>query len=552
MPSPRMPLIATQVAALMAQAARLRQANRLADSIAPLREAARLEPGNFAIQHDLGLACMDCGRLPEAIAALHRAVEINPRHAKAHWRLGVGLEQHGDAVMAVEAYRRAVALLPSLAEAQMRLAMLLDGLGQRAEVLNCYRRAAASQPNTSLGRLAGANVMLSDNRDAEAERLLRQTLARDATHALAHELLGRVLADAGRFPEAHDSYAQAIAHAPQFAGLYYDLVRCRRITQSDGALIAQMEAALNRPGLSAERRLRLTLALGKAADDLGDYALAMQRFDAADSVRRGIIGFDLRAFEARVDRLIAGFSAEVIARAPELGSQDATPILILGMPRSGTTLVEQIISAHGEVGAGGELHFWTRCGEMMEQAGATGTEPDFLAGTAQNYLRVLRTIAPKAVRVTDKQPFNFVWAGLIHLAFPRAAIIHCRRGAIDTALSIHQTLFATHYSFPTGGAELVAYYRAYERLMAHWRRVLPPDRFLEVDYEALIADPEPVIRRMVGFCGVPWDEACLHPEANTRVVKTPSKWQVRQPINRNSVERWRRYEAWLGALRELV
>ena len=222
------------------------------------------------------------------------------------------------------------------------------------------------------------------------------------------------------------------------------------------------------------------------------------------------------------------------------------------MPRSGTTLVEQIVSSHREVRAGGELNFWNERGAAWHRAGPAGTEAPFLGQAAADYLGVLRAIGPKAARVTDKMPFNFLWAGLIHLAFPRATIIHCRRAAIDTALSIHQTLFHPSLAFPTGGAKLVAYFRSYQRLTDHWRRVLPADRFIEVEYEELTREPEPVIRRIIAGCGLAWDDACLRPERNPRSVKTPSKWQTRQPIYRHSVERWRRYEPWLGPLRALL
>jgi hypothetical protein len=168
--------------------------------------------------------------------------------------------------------------------------------------------------------------------------------------------------------------------------------------------------------------------VGKAADDLGDYALAMQHFDVADAVRRGSGSFDSAAFDTQINRLIARCTPELIARAPELGSGDATPVLIIGMPRSGTTLVEQIVSSHPEVGAGGELNFWNERGAAWHQA---GTEAPFPSQVAAEYLGVLRAIAPKAARVTDKMPFNFLWAGLIHLAFPSVTIIHCRRAAID-------------------------------------------------------------------------------------------------------------------------
>ncbi len=298
--------------------------------------------------------------------------------------------------------------------------------------------------------------------------------------------------------------------------------------------------------------MRLHLAIGKAADDLGDYALAMQHFDAGDAVRRSSLSFDSAAFAVEIDQLIARCTPELIARAPELGSCDATPVLILGMPRSGTTLVEQIVSNHPEVGAGGELHFWNQRGPAWHRSGAAGTETPFLAKAAADYLGVLRAIAPRAARVTDKMPFNFLWAGLIHLAFPRAIIIHCRRAAVDTALSIHQTHFHPSLAFPTGGDELVMYFRSYQRLIDHWRSVLPPDRFIEVDYEELTRAPEPVIRRIIAACGLDWHDACLRPESNPQAVRTPSKWQARQPIYRNSVARWRRYEPWLGPLRALV
>jgi hypothetical protein len=222
------------------------------------------------------------------------------------------------------------------------------------------------------------------------------------------------------------------------------------------------------------------------------------------------------------------------------------------MPRSGTTLVEQIVSSHPEVGAGGELNFWNERGAAWHRAGPAGSEAPFLAQAVADYLAVLRAVGPKAARVTDKMPFNFLWAGLIHLAFPRATIIHCRRAAIDTALSIHQTLFHPGLAFPTGGSKLVAYFRSYQRLTDHWRKVLPADRFIEVEYEDLTRDPEPEIRRIIAGCGLPWEDACLRPERNPRAVKTPSKWQTRQPIYRHSVERWRRYEPWLGPLSALL
>ena len=541
-----------QAAPLLAQATQLLRAGRTADAIAPLRHAALLEPSNSIIQHDLGLACLEVGRIEDAVAALQQAVASNPRYADAYFRLGIALEKQGNIGGAIVAYDRATQQLPSLTEAWFRVGALVYILGHRNEAISCFRRASMAGGRTSFGRLGKARALLIEDRNQEAEQVLRETLVADPANAMAYELLGNLLSELGRFDEARACFERAIAIAPVLAGSYYDLVRCRPVTRDDDGLLQSMQAALATPGLEAGHRLRVHLAIGKAAEDLGDYGLAMQHFDAADAVRRGCAPFDSAAFAITIDRLIDRFTPELIAQASQLGSSDATPVLIIGMPRSGTTLVEQIISMHPEVGAGGELNFWNERGSEWLRSGAAGNEKPFLSRAVTDYLRLLRAIGPKAERVTDKMPFNFLWAGLIHLAFPRAIIIHCRRVAIDTALSIHQTHFHPTLPFPTGGSDLVDYFHSYQRLVDHWRSVLPADRFIEVDYEELSSTPEPVIRTIITACGLAWHEACLRPESNLRPVKTASKWQTRQPIYRTSVARWRRYEPWLGPLRALV
>ena len=551
------PAGAQQVAPLLALATQCLRAGRPADAIAPLHDAALLQPSNPIIQHDLGLACLEVDRVPDAIAAFERAVASNPSYADAYFRLGIALEKLGDIGGAIAAYDRATELQPSLTEAWFRAGALVYIMGHRDEAIGCFRRAAATGGNTGFGRLGKARALLTEDRNEEAELVLRKTLSLDPTNAMAHDLLGNLLSEFGRFDEARECFERAIEIAPLMAGSYYELVRCRPATSEDDGLLQRMEAALATPGLEAAQGLRLHLAIGKAAEDLGDCALAMQHFDAADAVRRGTASFDSAAFSLEIDRLISRCTRGWIARAPELGSSDATPVLIVGMPRSGTTLVEQIVSMHPEVGAGGELHFWNQRGAAWHRSSAAKDQTpfvvsEFLATAAADYLGVLRAIAPTAARVTDKMPFNFLWAGLIHVAFPRAIIIHCRRAAIDTALSIHQTHFHPSLAFPTGGAELVAYFRSYQRLIDHWRSVLPRDRFIEVDYEDLTRAPEPVIRRIIASCGLAWHDECLRPECNPRAVNTPSKWQARQPIYRTSVARWRRYEPWLGPLRALV
>jgi tetratricopeptide (TPR) repeat protein len=540
------------VRALLELAAHALRAGRPADAIAPLRQAALLRPQAAMIHHDLGLACLETGLVRESVDSFRRAVACDPNSTDAHFRLGISLERLGDVGGALVAYHRATELKPSLTEAWYRAGALVHTLGHRDEAIACFERAAESGSKTRFGRLGAARALLTAGRDREGERALRACVAADPKNPLAHDLLGNLLAEAGHFEEASACFTRAIALAPLLAGSYYDLVRCRRIMPADAALVAEMETALGTPGLDVEPRIRIHLALGKAADDLGEYERAMRHFDAADAVRLASAAFPSEQFDREVTQLIEQTTPELIARAPRLGTPDPTPVLIIGMPRSGTTLVEQIISSHPEVRAGGELNFWPACGARWHEAGAAGNEMPFLRKAAADYLRVLRDLGPKAVHVTDKNPFNFLWAGLIHLALPRSPIIHCRRAPIDTALSIHQTLFHPSLAFPTGGDKLVAYFRSYQRLTDHWRRLLPPERFIEVEYEELTRDPDPVIRRLIAACGLRWHDACLRPDRNPQSVKTASRWQARQPIYRASVERWRRYEPYLGSLRPLL
>ena len=538
-----------RTSALLAQAAQLVREDRAAEALPPLRQAASLEPLNAAIHNDLGVICLQAGLLAEAVAAFQAALAADPRFAPASLRLGLALQAQGHADAALAAYRHATRLRPALAEARFRAGALLESLGRTGDAIAAFRRASASAPKTALGRLSNARALLAEDRHGEAERALRQLLARQPDHAAANEMLGTVLADAGRFEEARDCYARAIGGAPLLAGSYYELVRCRRIAADDADLLARMRAAVAAPGLPAEARLRVHLALGKAADDLDDPEAAMRHFDAADALRAGLGSFDLAAFEARIDRLMARFTPDSFARLAGAGSSDATPVLIVGLPRSGTTLVEQILSCHPDIHPAGELPFWTERGALWERAGG---EASFLANAASDYGSLLHRLAPNAARVVDKMPLNVLWAGLIHTAMPRATIIHCRRDPADTALSIHRTYLNPAIAFPTGGAALVGAIRAVERLAAHWRAVLPRDRFFEVGYERLAGDPEPEIARLVAACGLPWNACCLRPELNGRIVRTPSKWQVRQPISGGSVAAWRRYEPWLGPLRALL
>jgi tetratricopeptide (TPR) repeat protein len=530
---------------LIQRAAGHRTEGRLSEATPLLLEAAQLSPNDPWIENEAGLVQLARHAWPAAGECFERSIALDPAFAFAHYNLGFALECQRQATAAIAAYGRAIECAPKLAVAHSRLGNLLHAQGRREEALLCFHAAAAAVPDTTLGRLNEAKLLLEDEKPDTAETLLRQIIQADPSSSEAWRLLGNSQRENGRFDEATESLRQAIDRNPAQVAAYHDLAHAKRVTASDRPLIGRMQSRLRGTDINDFERTLLHFALGKSFDDLGEWQQAITHFDAGNRLEHSGMTFDRAGFAAGIDRLIARFTSELLVEYTAIGDRFELPVLILGMPRSGTTLVEQIISSHPMVGAGGELRFWN------ERATGVIDGQMTIHGLAADYLALLRRIAPGALRVTDKMPFNFLWAGLIHAALPNARIIHCQRDPIDTCLSMYFTRFATRQDFAYDRGDLAFYYRQYERLMTHWRRVLPLDRLLEIDYDALTANPEEHTRRLVAFCGLEWDDACLAPERNQRVVRTASMWQARQPVYRNSVARWRNYEPWLGELATL-
>jgi tetratricopeptide (TPR) repeat protein len=530
---------------------------RYADAIVPLTHAAQLAPGDAGVLRQLGVAYLFAQRLPEAVTWLRRSIALRPTVARVHFELGLALAQAGDEVGALAALRQATVLDPKLAEAHGQAGDVLRRKNRLDEAASSYEQAFEAAPGTVYGILCKGKALAAGDRASEAEPYLEQVIARapedssEAWQVEAHLVLGHVLLEAGRFDEAGASFERSIELAPWQATGHLALVTSKKITEDDRPIVERVLKRLDAPGLAERQRMMLHFAAGKALDDLHDYRAAIEHFDAANRIRRTITPFDRHEFARRIDELVTWFTPEFFAANAALGTEDETPVFVLGMPRSGTTLIERVISSHPQVGGGGERSFWNeRAPAWVNAAGEKlAAKADDLRG---DYLRLLRGIAPDALRVTDKMPFNFLWVGLLHTLLPGARVVHCRRNPVDTCLSIYSTYFARHWGFTSDRGDLAAYYRQYLRLMDHWRTVLPADRLLDVDYEQATVAPEETARRLIAFCGLEWDPACLRPEHNADVVRTASRWQARQPIYRSSVERWRNYEPWIGELRSLL
>ena len=300
----------------------------------------------------------------------------------------------------------------------------------------------------------------------------------------------------------------------------------------------------------------LCYALGKAYDHAAEYRRAMQFFDEGNALAYQIYnaarGFDIEITTKYPEKVASIYSRNRAVEVRSAGSDSAKPLFIVGMIRSGTTLLDQILTSHPSVEAAGELDFWKLKADQYNRIWfKNGIDAEALPQIEEQYLRVLDRISKNASRVTDKMPINFESVGMIHTVFPEARILHIRRNPLDTCLSIHMTFYGGGPNFAYKKENIIAYFRAYMRFMELWREIIPSSRLLEIDYEDLVAKPEPLIRQIIEFCGLPWDSACLDHQGNRNTVATPSTWQARQPIYKTSVERWRRYEPWLGDLAEL-
>jgi tetratricopeptide (TPR) repeat protein len=507
--------------------------------------------GNAAPYHaNLGNVLVDQGRADAAIACYRRAVALKPDYAGAHNSLATVLHDRGELEEAVACYFRAIALAPNNADMHNRLGIALQAQGRLDEAIVHFSRAEGLKPDFSGASNNLGNTLQHRGQLDHAVAAYRRAISHRPDYPEAYNNLGFTLQNQGRFDDAIAAHKTALAQGGDPCASYFGLSRCRKFTPADRAMVATMEALLKAPNSPEAGRSLLHFALGKIFDDLGDYETAIGHFDEANRLVRGTRGFDGPQFAAQVDRLIASFPGNE-PRTP-VNSDFELPVFIVGMVRSGTTLVEQILASHPQVAAGGELEFWLeRLGGIFGEW-KTGLPPEAEQEAKRDYLAILRGISTDAARVTDKMPNNFLFLGHLRRLFPGARIIHCRRNPVDTALSIYFTRFAQMLDFTYSRADIVSYYRQYLRLMAHWRTMLPPGQFIEIDYEDLVADQEAASRRLIEFCGLEWDAACLDFHKTDHPISTASAWQARQPLYRTSTERWRHYAPWLGEFRELL
>ncbi len=565
---------------------------RYSEALERIDQALALQD-NFAMGHsNRGNALQRLKRFKEAEAAYRRSLDLEPGYADAWNNLGTCLRELKLFDEAEAAYRRALAMKPHDPDILDSLALALKDLERFDEAAETFRAALAIEARNEKIYVHFASMLIERHQTDECEALAARALAlnpgnHDAINLMgrvcfdremleqsigyfqralalkpdladAHNNMGNALKEIGKLDEARESFRKALEIDPDVAGVYVNLADSMKFKPGDPYLARMEVMAAKTEGMSPTDRSQIDFALGKAYADIKDFPRSFRHLLRGNAAKRAQIAYDEKAALAYFDRIEEVFSRDLVVKKSGGGDPSTRPIFVLGMPRSGTTLVEQIIASHPMAHGAGEL---MALHETVGAAAARGPAfPEIMnsmvaAGLGRlgaDYLQRMRKIAPDGIVVTDKMPSNYYYVGLIHLALPNAKIVHTIRDPIDNCISCFSKLFSAEQNHTYDLGELGRYYRRYEQLMAHWRRVLPPGAFLDVRYEDVVADVEGEARRILAHCGLPWDERCLNFHETDRPVRTASATQVRQPIYNNAVGRWRVYEEFLAPLLEAL
>ena len=493
------------------------------------------------------------GAHAEAVTCYQEALELDARNCIVHNNLGVSLCAVGRYAEALHHYRRAIGIKENYADAQLNLGSLLRTLGQSIESEQPLRRALKLKPALSEAQISLAGTLFSLGRLDEAQQLLERTLKTAPRHVEALQIMGQLVARQGRFAEAEGWFDGALEIDPNASHAWTGLAALRRMTSVDSMWLKGAEQCADSGRLPPLNEASVRYAIAKYYDDVGDFGRAFRSCQLAkELVKTAAAPYDRAGATRFVDDLIRAYPRETLVQ-PQAGASDSTtPVIVVGMPRSGTTLLAQIIGSHPAARAAGELEYWSyavrkhNVGTRHEAPGETTRRR-----LAERYLRVLTEGCEDAVRVVDKSPFNSDYLGIIHTVFPNARIIYLQRDPIDTCLSCYFQDFPPALNFTLDLSDLAHFYREHRRVFEHWRTALPPGTLLEVPYEELISDQEGWTRRILEFLGLPWDAHCLSFYETKRSVLTASYWQVRQKIYNRSVGRWRNYRKFIGPLLEL-
>ena len=530
--------------------------HRYAEAEPIIARALELDRSSDISFYNHGLILKHLGKPKQAAEQFTHSLRLNETIADTWNNRGATRHDLGDYKGALSDFDRAIALAPNNAATYANRARALTALARYDEALSACNKALAIDPRQIEAWLGRGNVLVLRGSYDDAFTAYRQALAINPARANAHAGMGNALRELGRLDEAREAYLQGLALEPRCGEFLFHYANIKRMEAGDPRFAA-MEALSTDVSAPPLDRMHGEFALGKAYNDIGDHARAFSHWRTANALKREQIAYDEAAVAAEFAAIENVFTRALIEAKSGDGDPSALPVFVLGMPRSGTTLVEQIIACHPDVHGAGELSALDDIlGAVPGADGQALPYPRYVPALDCAAIRdlggrcvaALARLAPAAARITDKLPANFFFIGMIHLALPNAKIVHCVRDPVDTCLSCFSNLFADALDFTYDLGELGRYYARYQRLMSHWESVLPPGRILEVRYEDVVADLEGQARRLIDHCGLAWDQRCLAFNESARPVRTVSAAQVRQPLYRQSVGRWRVFEQELTPL----
>ncbi len=533
----------------------LRLAGKREQAIESYRKAIALRPDHATGHSNLARVLNDTGQFSAALASCHAAIGLDATFLPARINLAIALKGLGRLRDAAAAWRDAIALAPGRADSHHELGLLLGEMEQFDEALQCHARAIALQPGNAVFHCARGSTLVRKRDAAAAGESFRRAVELKPDFIEALTGLAWALDMTGHFDAAETCFQRLRELDPESLGSYRHLtVHGRSADEADE--INRLSNLLDRPGTDVWQRAVAGFGLGLLLDNAGRFDEAFPRYAVANALMReqwpaNGDRFDPAAFTRWIDLMIATYTADYFGDHAGGGNPSELPVFIVGMPRSGTTLVEQICASHSQVFGAGELHDIDRITVALggkRNVTARDADPDAGRRLADAHIERLRGVGGGAIRVIDKMPDNVRQVGLIAALFSRARIIYCSRDPRDISLSCYFQLFGEglmHFSYDLGDCGRRC--REVERVGAHWLRVLP-ERAIEVNYETLVGDLEGQSRRLIEFLGLDWEPACLEFHRTERTVATASNWQVRQPLYRHSVGRWRNYERHLGPL----
>jgi tetratricopeptide (TPR) repeat protein len=542
------------VLALCNRGRALQEQGRRMEALESYDAALALKPGHLEALNNRGAVLQDLQWLPQALDSFDEALRLKPDFADALNNRGNVLKNLGRMDEALASYGAAIVAQPRFVEALCNRGFLEWTLGRPGDAVASYDAALEIDPGQVEAWNVRAIALTSLNRPIDALDSYDAALALNPDFADALGNKGMLLTELGLLDQAREALERAIDLEPTRVRAYYNLTLCRKMAAAEPRVLAMEALARGEAAYSIDDRIYLHYALAKAYADAGERERSFEQLTLGARLKRGQIAYEEATVLGQLEQARAAYPARRLRAGAGGGHPSAAAIFIVGMPRSGSTLVEQILASHPAVFATGESDLLVRTVAGLDpKARALLADPDGPAGevfrqVGEAYSRTMALVAPDAARVTDKALENFRDLGLIHLALPNARILHTRRDPIDTCLSCFQKLFGGDLPYSYNLGELGRYYRAYEALMAHWRAVLPPGVMLEVDYEDTTADLESAARRIIAHCGLEWDDRCLDFHRTNRWVHTASAAQVREPVYRSSVGKWRAYEPWLGPL----